>query len=67
VSLIQVAANAPFFVLALPAGALGDILNKRKLLLVTQVAMMVYSALLGGARRRCLRAMSHWTFMTDAG
>ncbi len=47
VSLIQVAANAPFFVLALPAGALGDMLNKRKLLLVTQVAMMVLSALLG--------------------
>ncbi|HEX4793473.1 MAG TPA: MFS transporter [Humisphaera sp.] len=47
VSLIQVAANAPFFVLALPAGALGDILNKRKLLLATQVAMMILSALLG--------------------
>jgi MFS family permease len=47
VSLIQVAANAPFFLLALPAGALGDILDKRKLLLVTQVAMMVLSASLG--------------------
>ena len=47
VSLIQVAANAPFFLLALPGGALGDILNKRKLLLVTQIAMMVLSVLLG--------------------
>ena len=47
VSLIQVAANAPFFLLALPAGALGDILDKRKLLLVTQVVMMALSALLG--------------------
>src|SRR5207253_7156586 len=47
VSLIQVAANSPFFLLAIPGGALGDILNKRKLLLVTHVAMMVLSALLG--------------------
>lgn len=47
VSLIQVAANAPFFLLALPGGALGDILDKRKLLLVTQIVMMVLSALLG--------------------
>jgi MFS family permease len=47
VSLVQVASNAPFLLLALPGGALGDVLNKRKLLLVTQVAMMVLSALLG--------------------
>ena len=47
VALIQVASNAPFFLLALPAGALGDILDKRRLLLVTQVAMMILSALLG--------------------
>jgi MFS family permease len=47
VSLIQVASNAPFFLLALPGGALGDILDKRKLLLVTQIAMMILSALLG--------------------
>ncbi|HSZ56780.1 MAG TPA: MFS transporter [Tepidisphaeraceae bacterium] len=47
ISLIQVVSNAPFFLLALPAGALGDILDKRKLLLVTQIAMMLLSALLG--------------------
>jgi len=47
VSLIQVASNAPFFLLALPGGALGDILDKRRLLLVTQIAMMLLSALLG--------------------
>ena len=47
VSMIQVASNAPFFLLALPGGALGDILDKRKLLLVTQIAMMALSALLG--------------------
>ena len=47
VSLIQVVSNAPFFLLALPAGALGDILDKRKLLLVTQIVMMLLSALLG--------------------
>ena len=47
VSLVQVASNAPFFLLALPGGALGDILDKRKLLLVTQIVMMALSALLG--------------------
>jgi MFS family permease len=47
VSLVQVVSNAPFFILALPGGALGDILDKRKLLLVTQIAMMILSAALG--------------------
>jgi MFS family permease len=47
VSLIQVAANSPFFLLALPGGALGDIVDKRRLLLMTQIAMMLLSALLG--------------------
>ena len=47
VSLIQVVSNAPFFILALLGGALGDILDKRKLMLVTQTAMMLLSAALG--------------------
>jgi len=47
VALVQVVSNLPFFLLAIPGGALGDILDKRKLLLVMQVAMMVLSALLG--------------------
>jgi hypothetical protein len=47
IALIQVVSNAPFFILALPSGALGDILDKRRLLLVAQIVMMVVSALLG--------------------
>jgi MFS family permease len=47
VSLIQVVSNAPFFLLALPSGALGDIVDKRRLLLVAQIVMMLVSVLLG--------------------
>jgi MFS family permease len=47
VALVQVVSNVPFFLLSLPGGALGDILDKRKLLLVTQIVMAVLSALLG--------------------
>ena len=40
VSLIQVATNLPLFVLALPAGALTDIVDRRKLLLYSEVAVL---------------------------
>ena len=40
VSLVQVATNAPLFLLALPAGALTDIVDRRKFLLVSEVAVM---------------------------
>lgn len=40
VSLIQVATNLPLFVLALPAGALTDIVDRRKLLLCSEVAVL---------------------------
>jgi len=36
VSLIQTATSLPFFLLALPAGALADIVDRRRLLLATQ-------------------------------
>jgi MFS family permease len=36
VSLMQTATSLPFFLLALPAGALADIVDRRRLLLVTQ-------------------------------
>lgn len=39
VSLVQVAAAAPMFVLALPAGAMADIIDKRRYLLVVQSAI----------------------------
>jgi MFS family permease len=37
VALTQTASAVPFFLLALPAGALGDILDRRKLIIATEV------------------------------
>ena len=37
VSLMQTATSLPFFLLALPGGALADIVDRRRLLLATQV------------------------------
>jgi MFS family permease len=41
VSLLLTAESLPFFLLGLPAGALADIVDRRRLLLVTQIAMAV--------------------------
>jgi predicted MFS family arabinose efflux permease len=41
VALTQTASSLPFFVLALPAGSAGDIFDRRKLLLATQIWMVV--------------------------
>ena len=48
VALIQTASALPFFVLALPAGALGDIVDRRKLILFTEVWMAVVAVVLAG-------------------
>jgi MFS family permease len=40
VSLVQVALSLPVFLIALPAGALADIIDRRKFLLFTQVSMV---------------------------
>jgi len=47
VSLVQVATTLPLFLLALPAGALSDILDRRRVLLATQVWLALMAALLG--------------------
>ncbi len=47
VALVQTASTGAFFVLALPAGALADILDRRTLLIWAQVTMLVLSFLLG--------------------
>src|SRR5712691_12359154 len=39
VSLVQVAASFPMFLLALPAGALADIVDRRRLLIVIQATV----------------------------
>ena len=45
VSLVQVATSLPMFLFALPAGALADIVDKRRFLIVVEVATVVASAM----------------------
>src|ERR1700745_1200356 len=47
VSLVQVASSLPMFLFALPAGALADIVDRRKLLVITQVAVTILVAVFG--------------------
>src|SRR5713226_2833614 len=47
VSLVQVATSLPMFLFALPAGALADIIDRRRLLIVIQVAVTALVAALG--------------------
>jgi MFS family permease len=47
VSLVQTATTLPTFLIGLPAGALGDILDRRKLMLGAQAFMLACAAALG--------------------
>ena len=47
VALIQSATSFPAFLLALPAGALADVVDRRRLLLFTQGWMLLAATLLG--------------------
>lgn len=47
VALVQTATSLPVFVFGLPAGALADIIDRRRLLIVTQAWMLVAAAALG--------------------
>ncbi len=47
VALVQVATTLPMFLLSLPAGALADIVDRRRLLLFTQAWMTLAAAILG--------------------
>src|SRR5207248_8301619 len=47
VSLVQVATMLPFVLLGLPAGALADILDRRKLLIAVNGALTIVVATLG--------------------
>jgi MFS family permease len=47
VSMVQVATSVPMFVLALPAGALADIVDRRRLLIVVQAAAALIVAAFG--------------------
>src|SRR5215469_6204926 len=44
VSLVQVATSLPLFLFALPAGALADVLDKRRLILVLEILTTLFSA-----------------------
>jgi MFS family permease len=48
VALVQTASSLPAFLLAAPAGAIADMVDRRKLLIATQTWMLVAAALLGG-------------------
>jgi MFS family permease len=48
VALIQTASSLPIFILALPAGALADVVDRRRLLIFSQGWMLVAAGLLGG-------------------
>jgi MFS family permease len=47
VSLVQTATTLPTFLVGLPAGALGDILDRRKVMLASQFFMLVCATVLG--------------------
>ena len=47
VSLVQTATTLPTFLIGLPAGALGDILDRRKIMLASQAFMLVCATALG--------------------
>src|SRR3954449_2655572 len=47
VTLVQTAASLPVFLFALPAGAIGDAMDRRKLLVILQICSVVLSLLLG--------------------
>ncbi len=47
VSLVQTSMTLPFFLMALPAGALADIVNRRKLLITAQFVMLLAAVALG--------------------
>src|SRR4051794_41215627 len=46
IALVQTAATLPVFLLVIPAGALGDVLDRRRVLLLSQTLMLLASAAL---------------------
>jgi MFS family permease len=61
VSLVQAAAAIPVFIVVLPAGALADMVDRRRLLLFTQSWMIVAAAALGVLT--LLNAVSPWMLL----
>jgi predicted MFS family arabinose efflux permease len=70
VSLVQVATAVPMFLFALPAGALADIVDRRKLLVVVQVvvsALLAVLAFLVWAERATPAILLLFTFLGAIG
>ncbi|MGH7190212.1 MAG: MFS transporter, partial [Acetobacteraceae bacterium] len=61
VSLVQAATILPICLLALPAGAIADIVDRRRFLILTQIEMLVAAALL--AALTAIGAMNAWTLL----
>ncbi len=61
IALIQTASALPFFLLALPAGSIGDIVDRRKLILGTETWMLLVAALL--AVSPIVGAMTPWLLL----
>jgi MFS family permease len=61
VALIQTASALPFFLLALPAGALGDIFDRRKLIVATEVWMLFVAVAL--AALTLLHSITPWMLL----
>src|ERR1700687_2068437 len=61
VSLVQAAGAIPVFLVVLPAGALADMRDRRRLLLFTQSWMVAASATLG--LLTLMNAVSPWTLL----
>src|ERR1700722_17502586 len=61
IALIQTASALPFFLLALPAGSIGDIFDRRKLILSTETWMLVIAVLLTVAA--IAGAMTPWLLL----
>lgn len=70
VALVQAASSLPMFLLALPAGALADIVDRRRLLLVTQAWMLAAALGLGAltvAGKTGPAALLAFTFLLGLG
>jgi len=70
VALVQVATTLPMFLLGIPAGALADILDRRRLLLIVQLVLAVLVAgfsLLVWLDRITPAALLGFTFLMGAG
>src|SRR5437879_3232108 len=61
VALIQTASALPFFLLALPAGSIGDIFDRRKLILRTEMWMLGIAIVL--AATTITRTMTPWLLL----